>query len=74
MTSLHLCSIQDGVLIDFSDMKGFSYDAKRDTIIIEPGALWNEVYDGLQAQGVAPVGGRETSVSIFLKTSIVSRI
>jgi len=47
-------------------MKNFSYDAKRDSITIEPGVLWNEVYDGLQAQGVSPVGGRETSVSIHL--------
>jgi hypothetical protein len=46
-------------------MRNFSYDAKRNLISIEPGVLWNEIYDGLQAQGVSPVGGRETSVSIF---------
>jgi hypothetical protein len=61
-TLIHLRSINDGVLIDFSGMKSFSYDAGTDSITIEPGALWGEVYDGLQAQGVAPVGGRQRSV------------
>lgn len=51
-------SIENGVLIDFSQMKNYSYDVSRDIITIEPGVLWGEVYDGLQAQGVAPVGGR----------------
>ncbi|KIM77618.1 hypothetical protein PILCRDRAFT_615179 [Piloderma croceum F 1598] len=57
-------TIQDGVLIDFSLMKSFSYDAEQDSISIEPGVLWNEVYDGLQSQGVSPVGGRETGVGV----------
>ena len=39
-------------------MKAFSYDPIRDSIFIEPGVLLGEVYDGLQSQGVAPVGGR----------------
>jgi hypothetical protein len=51
-------------------MKNFTYDAKRDSITIEPGVLWNEVYDGLQAQGVSPVGGRETFVLIHRHTFI----
>lgn len=46
-------------------MKAYSYDQVKDTISIEPGALWGEIYDGLQFQGVAPVGGRETSVLDF---------
>lgn len=68
--SSHLHSIQDGVLIDFSDMKNFSYNAEQDSITIEPGALWGEVYDGLQALGVAPVGGRATSVLIYFGASL----
>ncbi|KAF9506679.1 hypothetical protein BS47DRAFT_1367192 [Hydnum rufescens UP504] len=51
-------TIDNGVLIDFSQMKAFSYDPVRDSIFIEPGVLLEEVYDGLQSQGVAPVGGR----------------
>jgi hypothetical protein len=39
-------------------MKAFSYDRVHDSIFIEPGVLLGEVYDGLQSQGVAPVGGR----------------
>lgn len=46
-----------GVLIDFSQ-KDYSDGPSRDIIAIEPGALWGEVYDGLQSQGVALVGSR----------------
>jgi hypothetical protein len=51
-------------------MKNFSYNAEQDSITIEPGALWGEVYDGLQALGVAPVGGRATSVLIYFGASL----
>jgi hypothetical protein len=47
-------------------MKAFSYDPVRNSIFIEPGVLLGEVYDGLQSQGVAPVGGRVESVYSFL--------
>ncbi|KAF9509516.1 hypothetical protein BS47DRAFT_1349197 [Hydnum rufescens UP504] len=55
-------TINNGVLIDFFQMKAFSYDPVRDSIFIEPGVLNGEVYDGLQSQGVAPVGGRVNTV------------
>ncbi|KAF9506677.1 hypothetical protein BS47DRAFT_1304963, partial [Hydnum rufescens UP504] len=55
-------TIDNGVLIDFSQMKAFSYDPVRNSIFIEPGVLLEEVYDGLQSQGVAPVGGRVVTV------------
>jgi hypothetical protein len=57
-------------------MKFFSYDAEQDSISIEPGVLWNEVYDGLQSQGVSPVGGRETSVEFFFNgvIELIARI
>ncbi|KAF9506678.1 hypothetical protein BS47DRAFT_1304981 [Hydnum rufescens UP504] len=55
-------TINNGVLIDFSQMKSFSYDPVRDSIFIEPGVLNGEVSDGLQSQGVAPVGGRVEAV------------
>lgn len=65
--------IQDGVLIDFSRMKAFSYNPTRDTITIEPGVLWREVYDGLQAQGVAPVGGRVACAIVPISIEIPSK-
>lgn len=55
-------SIQDGTLIDFSNMKAFSYNQTSNTVIIQPGALWGDIYDGLQSKGVSVVGGRETFV------------
>ena len=58
-------SIQDGVLIDFSQMKAFSYNEDLDSITLEPGVRWGEVCGGLQAQGVSPVGGRVLSASIY---------
>ncbi|KAF9512461.1 hypothetical protein BS47DRAFT_1363136 [Hydnum rufescens UP504] len=55
-------TIDNGVLIDFSQMKAFSYDPMCNSIFIEPGVLFGEVYDGLQSQGVAPVGGRVDAI------------
>ncbi|KAF9513326.1 hypothetical protein BS47DRAFT_1393421 [Hydnum rufescens UP504] len=55
-------TIDNGVLIDFSQMKAFSYDPICNSISIEPGVLLGEVYDGLQSHGVAPVGGRLDAV------------
>lgn len=43
-------------------MKAFSYNQTSSTVIIQPGALWGDIYDGLQSKGVSVVGGRETFV------------
>ncbi|KAF9516756.1 hypothetical protein BS47DRAFT_1360003 [Hydnum rufescens UP504] len=51
-------TIDNGVLIDSSQMKAFSYDPICNSVFIEPGVLLGEVHDGLQSQGVAPAGGR----------------
>lgn len=51
-------SIDDGVLIIFIHMKGVSYNPSRDTITLEPGASWGDALVTLEAQGVAPMGGR----------------
>lgn len=40
-------------------MNAYSYNSTSDSITIEPGVLWGNIYEGLAPQGVAPVGGRE---------------
>jgi FAD/FMN-containing dehydrogenase len=64
--SIFSSRIQNGVLIDFSHMKSYSYNSSSDTITMQPGVLWGEVCDGLEKQGVAPVGGRERCISCVL--------
>ncbi|KAJ7765664.1 hypothetical protein B0H16DRAFT_1794651 [Mycena metata] len=51
-------TVQDGVLIIFSQMKNASYDSVSDTITLEPGIHWQEAVAVLEPFGVAPVGGR----------------
>ncbi|KAJ7130230.1 FAD-binding domain-containing protein [Mycena epipterygia] len=50
-------TVQDGVLIIFSNMKNASYDPIRDSITLEPGVHWQEAVTALEPYGVAPVGG-----------------
>ena len=57
-TQYFLLGYKMSVLIDFSDMKSYSYNSSSDTITMQPGVLWGEVCDGLEKQGVAPVGGQ----------------
>ncbi|KAF7986393.1 hypothetical protein HWV62_35436 [Athelia sp. TMB] len=56
--------VENGVLVDFSQMKAYAYNSTSDTITMQPGVLWGDVYDGLQSQGVAPVGGRQSDVGV----------
>ena len=50
--------MQDGILISFSSMQNVTYDATRDTIILEPGVRWVNAISALEPYGVAPLGGR----------------
>ncbi|KAJ6591056.1 FAD-binding domain-containing protein [Mycena vulgaris] len=59
-------TVQDGVLIIFSDMKNASYDPVKDSIILEPGIHWQEAITALEPYGVAPVGGRVGGVGTGL--------
>nr|GAT44398.1 FAD-binding protein [Mycena chlorophos] len=59
-------TVQDGVLIIFSNMQNISYDATEDTIILEPGVHWHDAYVALAPYGVAPVGGRVGDVGTGL--------
>lgn len=59
-------SVQGGVLIDFSSMRGFDYDANTSTVSVEPGLRWGEVYNMSEPFGVAPMGGRVSHVGTGL--------
>ncbi|KAJ7765673.1 FAD-binding domain-containing protein [Mycena metata] len=59
-------TVQDGVLIIFSQMKNVSYDGVSDTITLEPGIHWQEAVAALEPFGVAPVGGRAGDVGTGL--------
>ncbi|KII84753.1 hypothetical protein PLICRDRAFT_57276 [Plicaturopsis crispa FD-325 SS-3] len=55
-------SVDDAVLILFSQMKGVSYNATSDTITVDPGVHWGDAVAQLEPLGVAPVGGRQSDV------------
>ncbi|KAJ7684279.1 FAD-binding domain-containing protein [Mycena polygramma] len=59
-------TVQDGVLIIFSNMKNVSYSTVSDTITLEPGIHWGEATTALAPFGVAPVGGRVSDVGTGL--------
>ncbi|KAJ7053070.1 hypothetical protein C8F01DRAFT_560532 [Mycena amicta] len=51
-------TVQDGVLIIFSNMQNVSYNATKDSITFEPGVHWGNATAQMSPFGVAPVGGR----------------
>ncbi|KAF9069630.1 FAD-binding domain-containing protein, partial [Rhodocollybia butyracea] len=57
---------QGGVLILFSQMNNISYNQGTDTISVEPGLTWGEATSAMEPFGVAPVGGRASSVGTGL--------
>ncbi|KAF8879245.1 hypothetical protein BD779DRAFT_1158075 [Infundibulicybe gibba] len=59
-------NVQDGVLITFSHMRNVSFDAKDDSITLQPGIHWGEAISKLEPLGVAPVGGRVSDVGTGL--------
>ncbi|KAJ7184626.1 FAD-binding domain-containing protein [Mycena filopes] len=59
-------TVQDGVLIAFSEMKNVSYNQVSDSITLEPGVHWQEAVTALEPFGVAPVGGRVGDVGTGL--------
>ncbi|TFK32382.1 FAD-binding domain-containing protein [Crucibulum laeve] len=59
-------TVQNGVLIHFSHMTDVSYNPSTDTITLQPGVHWGNVYNVLEPQGVAPVGGRQGDVGTGL--------
>ncbi|KAJ3781909.1 FAD-binding domain-containing protein [Lentinula aff. detonsa] len=59
-------TIQDGVLISFSNMNATSYDPETDTISLQPGISWGNASSIVEPYGVAPVGGRISNVGTGL--------
>ncbi|KAJ7672612.1 FAD-binding domain-containing protein [Mycena polygramma] len=59
-------TVQDGVLIMFSNMSAVSYDPAKDSITLEPGTHWHDALTVLEPHGVAPVGGRVGGVGTGL--------
>jgi FAD/FMN-containing dehydrogenase len=51
------CVCDDGLVIDFSDMKGIRVDPARKTVRAEPGLRWTEFDRETQAFGLATTGG-----------------
>jgi FAD/FMN-containing dehydrogenase len=47
----------DGIVIDFADMKRIEVDAAAKTAVAEPGAKWQEFDRATQAHGLATTGG-----------------
>ncbi|KAJ6531140.1 hypothetical protein B0H19DRAFT_1190558 [Mycena capillaripes] len=59
-------SISNGVLISFALMQNVSYDAKADTVTVQPGVHWGNAVNYLQSYGVAVLGGRAADVGTGL--------
>ncbi|KAI3317789.1 FAD-binding domain-containing protein [Xylariaceae sp. AK1471] len=51
-------SVEDGVLIDLTQMTGKYYDASTTLATYEPGSTWGELYDFYLPYGRTVVGGR----------------
>ncbi|KAJ7051086.1 hypothetical protein C8F01DRAFT_1222237 [Mycena amicta] len=59
-------TVQDGVLIIFSNMQNVSYNATKDSITLEPGIHWGDAVTQLSRFGVAPVGGTDVGTGLLL--------
>ncbi|KAF7343432.1 FAD-binding protein [Mycena venus] len=59
-------TVQDGVLIIFSNMRNATYDPVKDSIVLQPGVHWHDAVTALEPFGVAPVGGRVGDVGTGL--------
>ncbi|KAJ7051099.1 hypothetical protein C8F01DRAFT_1212818 [Mycena amicta] len=59
-------TVQDGVLIIFSNMQNVSYNATQDSITFEPGVHWGNATAQMSPFGVAPVGGTDVGTGLLL--------
>lgn len=57
-------NIQDGVTIDFSQMKSVAVNDKKMITRVEPGARWSDVYSKLSPMNLSVVGGRVSDVGV----------
>jgi FAD/FMN-containing dehydrogenase len=58
-------TVQDGVLITMTNLKGAEYDAEKKVAYVRPGGEWNDVIGDLEPSGVAIAGGRLGKRSSF---------
>lgn len=59
-------SVDSGVLIDFSLMTAFSYNEIAQTVTVQPGLRWGEIYNLTEPYGASPMGGRVEHVGTGL--------
>ena len=57
-------SIQGGVTLDLSNLKGVEIAADRSYVNIKPGNRWVDVYAELEAEGLGTSGGRVATVGV----------
>lgn len=55
-------NIEDGITIDFGQMKTVSVSADQQEAQIGPGNTWVDVYNNLIPQGLIVVGGRVAAI------------
>jgi FAD/FMN-containing dehydrogenase len=51
------CTVDAGIMVDLSRMKGIRVDATRRTARVEPGVTWGELNRSTQEHGLAVTGG-----------------
>ena len=64
MPSPLAANINDGILIDMSSFKGFSYDAAKSVVTVGTGQKWRDVYTQLDLYNRTVVGGRVLDVGV----------
>jgi FAD binding domain/Berberine and berberine like len=57
-------TVDDGLLIDLSQMKGINVDPDSQTCVAQPGLTWGEFDGATQAYGLAVTGGRFSTTGI----------
>jgi FAD/FMN-containing dehydrogenase len=57
-------NIESGVTIDLSLLKDVCLSDDRKTVVVGSGCRWGEIYGKLDADGLAIVGGRASSVGV----------
>lgn len=58
--------IEDGVTIDLGDIRDITYHESNETLSVGAGAVWGEVYEFVDREGIMVTGGRSSSVGMWL--------
>lgn len=57
-------SIEGGITVSFTNMRGVSLSADRKVASVQPGNVWGDVYQELTKYDVTVIGGRIYSVGV----------